>query len=72
MNFIDIASTVNAIEIPEGATNGDILKVMFPKHEITLLIAKDNSCWWEMNIDGNDESLIFQSEWWNAPYMRGI
>lgn len=48
---------VNLIEIPKGATNGDIIKAMFPD-----LV---NS-----NLDLVDV-LNKARDWWNAPYKRG-
>ena len=64
--------TSNSIPIPEGATNGDMIKAMFPKHEIELLlsIGGNNKSWYGVTLEGNTEGLVFESNWWNAPYKR--
>ena len=57
----------NAVLVPENATNGDIIKAMFPftesrldeKTGITLVK-------WE---DGTTK--CFKTDWWNAPY-KGV
>ena len=52
---------VDAIPIPAGATNGDMIKAMFP-----------NIKWW-INTDRQifAESGTLNLDWWNAPYKRG-
>lgn len=54
--------TVQAIPIPDNATNGDIMKNTFPN--VPVKIFED------MNtvIFGNAQ---FDLDWWNAPYKRG-
>lgn len=57
------ADTVNAIVIPEGATNGDVIKAMFPNIEIEeiddeLIVA------YKLDVKGTP----FYRVWWNAPY----
>ena len=51
-------------EIPDNATNGDVIKAMFPDFEYVereyLIIVKDGFYQKEFSI-----------EWWNAPYKRG-
>ena len=49
------------VAIPEGATNGDIIKAMFPNMQFSIV----NELVWT-NIDG--QSTRFLTEWWNAPY----
>ncbi len=49
----------NAIIIPRDATNGDMIKAMFPgcrPIEGTLLIDTDIA--------------VFEPDWWKAPYKR--
>jgi hypothetical protein len=48
------APTVNAISIPEGATNGDMMKAVFPD---------------ESTFNGG-EGVGFKKEWWDAPYRK--
>lgn len=59
------ADTVNAIVIPEGATNGDVIKAMFPNIEIEeiddeLIVA------YKLDVKGTP----FYRVWWNAPYKE--
>jgi hypothetical protein len=55
---------VNLIEIPKGATNGDMMKIMFThmdyqeRNNVTLNIK-------EQTIEFTGMAL---KEWWNAPY----
>ena len=51
--------TVNAIVIPEGATNGDVIKAMFPNFHTNEM---SHTIW-----VGYDD-MSFRKEWWNAPY----
>ena len=52
------ADTVNAIVIPDGATNGDMIKALFSDKEI-----------WESEISYELDGVAdFSWEWWNAPY----
>lgn len=60
--------TVNAIPIPEGATNGDMIKTMFPN-------AKVNNTKYSYVVEVklpyhtiHDTGLLFDKDWWNAPY----
>ena len=55
------ADTVNAIVIPEGATNGDVIKVMFPNFHTNEM---SHTIW-----VGYDD-MSFRKEWWNAPYKE--
>lgn len=47
-------SKTDAITIPKGATNGDVIKAMFPNME-------------EPNFYGMKE-YMYDPNWWNAPY----
>lgn len=64
---IEQAPTINAIIIPENATNGDMLKAIFPeleakeKHVISLNLIQGES----IRFTG-----MALQEWWNAPYKR--
>lgn len=53
--------TVNAIVIPEGATNGDVIKAMFPNFHTNEM---SHTIW-----VGYDD-MSFRKEWWNAPYKE--
>ena len=58
---------VDFIEIPEGATNGEMIKAMFPnaeynEHERFVRI-------WSKN-DGNDYVFEVLMSFWNSPYRK--
>lgn len=58
--------------IPKNATNGDMIRIMFPNYHaqvsITLKVVN-------LYYDGTEEYtgswFRFDLEWWNAPYKRG-
>lgn len=50
---------VNLIEIPKGATNGDILKIIFPNIE-----------WDEIHDLKGDKNIGCTNKFWNAPYKQ--
>jgi len=53
--------------IPDNATNGDVIKAMFPKAYI------DESRYETPFIDVMYEGEVksFSETWWNAPYQKG-
>lgn len=63
-----IIPTVKAIPIPKGATNGDMIKAMFPNatiiiNELGIMIHvkyNNHTCW-----------VNYELDWWNAPY-KGV
>ena len=56
---------LNLIEIPKGATNGDMLKITFNPHKIF----KFTYC---VQVYFSEKYYqLFGIEWWNAPYKRG-
>ena len=60
----DLLHTSPAIIVPEGATNGDMIKAMFPDIEM-----------WGESKDTLDYSLggmvhRVTKSWWNAPYKK--
>lgn len=63
---IERMPTIQAIPIPKDATNGDMIKAMFPYgkygtngNEVHVYGVGGNGC------------LVFTLDWWNAPYKRG-
>ena len=53
----------NGTPIPDNATNGDVIKVLYPNadieiHNITVYVMFDNV-------------TPFDIKWWNAPYQKG-
>jgi len=57
----------NGTPIPDNATNGDVIKAMFPKAYI------DESRYETPFIDVMYEGEVksFSETWWNAPYQKG-
>jgi hypothetical protein len=57
---------INVIPIPEGATNGDMIKVAFPYLEAEIE-STYITCW-------IDEHRWFAPDydWWNAPYKKQV
>jgi len=59
----------NAISIPEGATNGEMLKSMFPNVEIEGIWGLEGLQCVAVSIGLG--TSYFALDWWNAPYKRG-
>lgn len=64
---VEHAPTVNAIPIPEGATNGDMIKAMFPSWKI-FQISENMVCFNIPLSDGSFEHNACSTSWWNSPY----
>lgn len=60
---------INAIIIPEDATNGDVIKAMFPKAWGSDYIDIFNK--FTLYID-DDHELEVDIDWWNAPYKKEV
>lgn len=54
----------NAIIIPRGATNGDMIKAMFPNAEY----GKDELGNMFVISSAQLGYIVFRESWWNAPY----
>lgn len=67
---INGAVEVQAIPIPKGATNGDVIKAMFPNMQI------DNECngilYGYKTNDREMPMLGMNLDWWNAPYKKEV
>jgi hypothetical protein len=50
---LDRQPLVSAIPIPEGATNGDVIKAMFNDFESALLLQVISRDWWNAPYKGN-------------------
>lgn len=61
--LIKAQPVVNAIPIPEGATNGDVIKAMFPLAEV-----KEKNNGYEVYFGIGTATQYFNYQWWNAPY----
>ena len=62
-----ISQRVLTIPIPEDATNGDVIKAMFPNMEITRIQA---NCVIIQMVEPFYISCAFSLNWWNAKYKR--
>ena len=64
-NISDVLKVLeNCIEISNGATNGDMIKTMFPNIEIEG-IGGEIKC-----IAAQNGTSYFALDWWNAPYKK--
>lgn len=66
----------NAIIIPEGATNGDMIKAMFPSARVSqiFLISNDDEVYYVTveKVDGITNEMRVMKSWWNAPYKKEV
>lgn len=62
------AETVNAIPIPEDATNGDVIKAMFPKSNIEYWAEYST---YNVEFPNDNDVKHFSYDWWNAKY-KGV
>ena len=56
----------DAKPLPRDATNGDIIKAMFPDVEV-----KEKNNVYEIYFGVGTCIQFFNHQWWNAPYKRG-
>lgn len=61
----------NCIEIPDRATNGNMIKAMFPDAEIKEIRGTLDSSLLGYRTWLGGRSQDFLLDWWNAPYKRG-
>jgi hypothetical protein len=71
-DMLEALPPVNAIPIPEGATNGDMIKVMFPNIEADEIQTNTGGYIDVKYLDTTDacDSTAFRRDWWNAPYKK--
>ena len=62
---------VNTIEIPKNATNGDMIKAMFPDAEIKEIRGtfKGDLLGYRIWLGGRSRDFLL--DWWNELYKRG-
>lgn len=62
---------VNTIDIPKNATNGDMIKAMFPDAEITQIRGtfKGDLLGYRTWLGGHSQDFLL--DWWNSPFKRG-
>ena len=63
--------TVNAIPVPDNATNGDVIKAIFPNAAIVVGRLKGETIDMVHLRNNNMTEASFYQDWWNAPYKRG-
>ena len=63
--MLEYAPTVNAIPISDNATNGDMIKALFPSDANELDMSKLH-----LMYDGLDYIKEFRKDWWNSPYKE--
>ena len=56
-------------QIPDNATNGDVIKAMFSDWKIEHIRKMSGMNRYECNIDTINR-ISFYDDWWNAPYKR--
>lgn len=59
------AETVNAIPISEDATNGDVIKAMFPNTNIEYWAEYST---YNVEFPNDNDVKHFSYDWWNAKY----
>lgn len=59
----------NAIIIPRGATNGDMIKAIFPNAKVN---DSDYTYCVEVKLEYHSQYLLFDKKWWNAPYKGNL
>lgn len=61
------------IDIPDKATNGDVMKIMFPDFEFKLVKTKIAYCHTNITMCCQKNyvgGMDFDINWWNAPYKE--
>lgn len=74
LSYNDIVRAIKlGIPIPDNATNGEILKTMFPNIEADEAKTNTGGYIEVKYLDTTDkcDATAFRKNWWNAPYKRG-
>ena len=58
------------IAIPDNATNGDVIKALFPNADISFRTEYRNYEVVYVRTDEFGASWKIRAEWWNEPYRR--
>ena len=61
----------NGTPIPDNATNGDVIKAMFPQWKLMDNTFEEMVMFDIPMKDGYLEHNACSREWWNAPYQKG-
>lgn len=70
--WIDLMASGYCVVLPDRATNGDVIKALFPNvetNEFAITIHATTKV--ECNGVKGGISYDFWKEWWNAPYKAG-
>ena len=61
-------SILNGKVLPDNATNGDVIKMMFPTMDISTngKFGKEGTVF----VHHKEHIIIFDLDWWNAPYRE--
>lgn len=60
-------ATEKTIIIPENATNGDLIRAIFPTADIKK---RNNDKYRSVYVIKVDNETVFSSDWWEAPYKQ--
>ena len=66
---------VNVIPIPDGSTNGDMIKAMFHNCECSVHEYMGIKCGIDVKIyfyENQYFTVWFPTNWWNAPYKKEV
>ena len=69
INAIRRLPTINAVVIPDNATNGDMIKALFPNVPVDKFF-QDTISFYPLMPNGLTDEVHFDECWWNAPYKR--
>lgn len=58
------------IPLPDGATNGDMIKALFPDSEVAETQGLVPKVCFESH-SGEQCISFFDTSWWNSPYKKG-
>ncbi len=70
--MIEDAHTAQAIPIPDSATNGDVIRAIFPNASFHYHKASDIvDDYVSVCINDCDTQQDYSMAWWNSPYQKG-
>lgn len=61
-----------AIPIPDGATNGDMIKMLFPNLMVTVLSDAKPIPYVMVMGENYEFNNTYPLDWWNSPYKREV
>lgn len=66
-----VYAIMNGTPLPKEATNGDMIKAMFPDVEIEENPSHKKCGSFYLTFKGNTCTMVTDYSWWNALYKRG-